>query len=29
VVFENASGAFLLCALRWQRIVSWPHELGA
>jgi len=29
MVFENASGAFLLCALRWLRVGSSPHELGA
>ena len=29
VVFENASGAFLLCALRWLQVGSSFHELGA
>jgi len=36
MVFKNASGAFakcvglfLLCALRWRRVGSSPHELGA
>jgi hypothetical protein len=29
VVFENASGAFLLCGLRWLQVGSSPHELGA